>query len=510
MEICRLLPVVKKIIEKYGSVSLSHYINNFSIDRQPGFQSGSDLNKAVFQYTTPLLGKSVAKRVAHDISNSPSVLTTTHHGIDYFANSVQGNLIYGAGALTGRSSQSTIPVFSWGNIPLNNATYSRGILIYLANYPSLQEMPLKLPLYPDKCKNTMVSYTQAFDLKMIAALKQRIYQLFKKNILLPSTLDILNTVLDEDYSDPDVISLQSYSEQSVIVNHRIWKRLFSNKTDIPDLIYIEMETIVNTLLQTDLANAGSLARRVLFNPSVKQDLLRALDGVRGCWNQKNLIEQQNRIRKKTQTGTGTVFFWGVDPRGRRIPLHSETNSKGQEFLCGIKSNGDLFTIPYHIEAIMQGLYEKTILPSLFTCFLTVSFARGLVCIGGDFQGEYLSKMQTGLTRSLKKSGDEDLADCIKNVKTDAYLDGMLAFMCPLKKTSFIPAGPIEIISSGGVAKSDIEQALLLTVREAHMAGLFETLEDSKADLSKEPEWKLTLAEDCYRLLNEKIMITDPG
>ncbi|MFA5904646.1 MAG: hypothetical protein WC836_11990, partial [Desulfobacula sp.] len=181
------MPVVKKIIEKYGSVSLSQYINNFSIDRQPGFQSGSDLNKAVFQYTKPLLGKSVAERVAHDILNSPSVLTTTHHGIDYFANSVQGNLIYGAGALTGRSSQSTIPVFSWGNVPLNNATYSRGVLIYLANHPSLQKMPLKLPLYPDKCKNTMVSYTQAFDLKMIAALKQRVHQLFKKNLLSLST-----------------------------------------------------------------------------------------------------------------------------------------------------------------------------------------------------------------------------------------------------------------------------------------------------------------------------------
>jgi len=507
--VCETLPVVKKIIEKYGNISLSDYINNFISVPQPALQPRNDLNQAVFQYIKPLLGESIAKRVVNDISISPVVLTTNHHGINYFANSIQGNLIFGAAAFTGRSSRTTIPLFSCGNIPLNNATYPRGVLLYNANYKTLQEMPLRLSLYPKRYREIMVSYTSAFNLKMIADFKKRIDKMFREKKISLNVLKVLNTVLDEDYCDQSVINQDSYSKQSVLVNNRLWKRMFSTNNEVPELVYIEMEKIVTTLLQHDLANPDSLVMRVLFDTSAKNHLLNVLDGIRGCWNQKNLEKLFKSTVKTISYETGTVFFWGIDEFGRRIPLYTETDSNGNEFLCGKDYYRNIWKISYHTDAIMKGLYEKTIIPSTFTCFLTLSFARGLVCIGGDFQGEYLAQMQTAVASVLKKAGDEETARMVEKVKTDTYLDGMLVFMCPFKEKFLVPAGPIEIIGSRGITKEDMEKALNLNIRDAHIAGLFETLKDSGGDKLYDSDWKKNIARDCCDLLNEKIVIKYP-
>jgi copper homeostasis protein CutC len=54
---------------------------------------------------------------------------------------------------------------------------------------------------------------------------------------------------------------------------------------------------------------------------------------------------------------------------------------------------------------------------------------------------------------------------------------MVAVMSRLEDGSLVPAGPLEIVAGGGLTAEDIMSVQSLTVREAHLADLLETITD---------------------------------
>ena len=129
------------------------------------------------------------------------------------------------------------------------------------------------------------------------------------------------------------------------------------------------------------------------------------------------------------------------------------------------------------------------------------------CVGGYFQCEYLPKMQAGLVKALQKTaGYQDVADLVEGVTTDTYLSGMQAVMARINEDTLVPAGPIEIIAGGGLTDDDIQQILSLTVRDAHLASLFETVPDIVPWTVKTPDWKKQLAIDCCQMLRRRVVI----
>jgi hypothetical protein len=95
---------------------------------------------------------------------------------------------------------------------------------------------------------------------------------------------------------------------------------------------------------------------------------------------------------------------------------------------------------------------------------------------------------------------------VEGVATDTYLSGMQAVMIRIKEDTLIPAGPVEIIAGGGLTDDDIQKIQSLTVRDAHLASLFETIPDVVPWAIKMPDWKKQLAVDCCRILGEKVVI----
>jgi hypothetical protein len=83
---------------------------------------------------------------------------------------------------------------------------------------------------------------------------------------------------------------------------------------------------------------------------------------------------------------------------------------------------------------------------------------------------------------------------------------MLAFMTLIENDMIIPAGPLEIISKGGIKNEDIEKILSLTVRDAHLASLLETLPDFASTLIKSQDWKYQVAKDSLSVLEGKVVI----
>ncbi len=494
-DVCHELPVTGRIIKTYGATPLSRYTQKFDMPPVQGLQSRQDLDDAVFRYIRPLLGKEVATRAASDLSRTGAVMTTTHHGIDYFANSVQGNIIYGSGILTGRLQRSTIPVFSFGNVPLNSSTFARGILIYRGKTGSPDPMPIKLPIFPDRHKRTMVSRTPAVTRQMIDRAKQRVDQLKRKDKISDATAAVLVGLLEDVYASPGVLGHAAYSAQSTAANHGIWKRLFQSRKDTPDLVSIEIEDIAAQLLKKDLMNHASTASRILFDAELRAPLVKALNGCQGCWQIKALGDRQPALAR------GTQFFWGTTGSGRRIPLFLTGRR-----LCGTDDHGNRMGIPFDRDGVIRGLEEKTLLPSLFTCFLLICFARGLTCIGGVFQGAYLTRMKTALALAFERVGDHQSARAIGRIKTDLYQDGMLALMCTGKTGTLLPAGPVEILEGGGISPADLRMIQGLTVEQAHLAGLFESVTDSGKDMSHDPQWKEKLAQSCFAQLSHSIVV----
>jgi len=137
----------------------------------------------------------------------------------------------------------------------------------------------------------------------------------------------------------------------------------------------------------------------------------------------------------------------------------------------------------------------------------LSFARGITCVGGYYQCEYLPLMQEGLIKALKNTfGYHDVASFVASVTTDTYLSGMQAVMIRVKEDALVPAGPVEIIAGGGLTDKDINKILSLSVKDAHLASLFETIPDFVPWVIKSPSWKEQLALDCFRILERRVVI----
>ena len=508
----RLLPIVDRVIGQQGDIRISDYLNTITVKSGPSYQQRDDLIEVIYQYARPLLEESIAKRAAVDFAECPIALTVNHHGVDSFAQSVQGSLIYSLRAITGESSSQTILIFSFGNVPLNNLTYPRGVLLYHVNPDQLDMMPQKLPVFPVKSTRHMVSVSAPYTASMIQRSFARLDRMVKGGEVSSTLAGPLKEIFQQNYLADDVLNLPSYSRQSVILNNRIWKRLFMNIGTIPEMVYLEIEKVVGKLLESDLSNPKSLAGYVMFEPRVRNRILDSLDGVRGCWNRKNLdqrLRKKNPRKQVTQSiSCGTVFFWGVDLHGRRIPLNLKSTKAGGRTLCGIDDFGNFWEMPYTFEAIIKGLRENKLLPSLFTCFLVLAFARGVICLGGYYQGEYLPSIQKRVVEVLNKTDRlQDIAQLVSQVPTNRYLSGMLGIMTRIEgKNYLVPSGIAEIISGGGITLDDINKIKTLTMRDAHLAALIETLPDADPKTYAKPGWKKEMAKGCYRLLKAKIVV----
>jgi hypothetical protein len=510
--VCSHSPVVCQTIEEYGDIPLASFLKKLAPDTGPSFQQRADLVEAVYRYAAPLLGESVARKASQDLVASPVVLTANHHGVDFFAQSVQGSLFFSFHKRNRNASGATVPIFSCGNVPLDNLTYPLGLLLYHVHADELGTIPKKMPVFSNRFRRTMVSVSVPLEEMMVKRAEERVDKMVHEKKISPALEPHLRRIFREDYCSPTVIDLSSYSLQSVVLNNRIWKRLFSKSLAAPEMVYLELEKIVHMLLESDLLNPESLAWCVMFDSELREAVFRELDSTQLCWSLKKLtqrlhIDGLDSSKKKALNNCGTHFFWGINPSGRRIPLYLETHGKHEEVLRGVDDRGKLWELPYTTQSILNALNQNHLLPSLFTCFLVLSFARGITCVGGYFQCEYLPMMQEGLVKALQKTpGYHDVAALVEGVTSDTYLSGMQAVMVRINEDALVPAGPIEIIAGGGLTDDDIQQILSLTVRDAHLASLFETVPDIIPWAIKMPDWKKQLAIDCCRILGERVVI----
>jgi hypothetical protein len=505
-------PVLNRIVNDYGDATIQEYLESLRPNADGCYQDRDDLIDIVYHYTRRLLGDEVATRTARDFAKNPIVLTANHHGVDYFSHSFQASLLFSLYRHRSVGHLTTVPVFSCGNIPLDNATYPQGMFFYSGNREQLDALPMKLPVFPNRLRRQLVSRALPFDREMVERSESRLGKMIQEAQIGSTPGQAAGCILAEDYRNPSVLDQSSYSDQAVLVNNRIWKRLFHPDSRLTELIYLELEKIVEKILQIDLRNENSLIYQVMFDPRLREAVLHELDGARACWNldalkKRNLFGQVNDSDRVYANGNGTIFFWGINNTHRRIPLFLSSSGHQSSALIGIDDHHQSWQLTFSPDSILAALGEGRILPSLFTSFLVLSFARGVRCLGSYFQGEYLPHMQKGLVRALKGITEfQQIAEQVAIIKSNFYLSGMLPVMTLIENELMVPAGPAEIIAGGGLGPIDIEKVLSVTVRDAQIASLLETLPDFVPWLAKSTDWKSQIANDSLKRLEGNVLI----
>ena len=509
-------PEMARIVREYGDLPLQDYAESFFRYRAQSIQPRDDFIEVVSGYARRLLGGETAALLERHFSDTPVALTANHHGVDYKSLTVHGTIIFALPRLLESSPGSVpvVPVLAFGIVPLNNFSFPRGII--LSREKEVVEQPAakartyrKVPVIPVKFSQTLVSVTGPITTQMVSRALGEVERLFAEGAILESERKSLSALLREEYAGEEVLSLPDYSDQAVVLNRAVWKRIFAPplRDEIPDLAYLEMERVAAALLEKDIRDADSMFHNLLFDPLLREELLHALEDQVGCWNLKKLDElskraAQGRPGPEDFRGCGTAFFWQVDQKGRRVPLML-TKHGSQPALSGITAGGEI-SVPLTPKALCQGLRERKLLPCLFSSFAVLAFARGIKCLGGFYQVDYLPAMQRGLLHALESRGFHDWAKKIALVPTANFVTGMNIALVHYPNGETASAGAIEIAAAGGLTQKNLEGIKTLTVEEANLAGLMETYPEFIGDSKPDEDWFASLKALVLKRSGEKL------
>jgi len=358
----------------------------------------------------------------------------------------------------------------------------------------------------------MVSVAGPITESMVSRALKMAEKLFCEGVILESERNVIVSLLGEEYSRTEVLSQPDYSDQVVILNRSVWRRIFAPavRKGLPDMAYLEMERVVSALLEKDILNPESLMHNIFFDPVLRTEILDRLDGQRGCWDHQKLVHLSrfnggHHPGSEAFRGCGTEFFCFVDDKGRRVPSMLSRNGS-RLTLRGIALGKDI-SLPFTPDALCNGLRQRRLIPSLFVSFATLAFARGLKCIGGFVQVEYLPAMQRSLVQALECRGLHDWAQNVAQVPTANFVTGINVALSVYPDGAVKPAGAVELIAGGGLTEKDLEKIKEIPVYEANMSGLLESYSEVVFDESHNKDLLSSISEgDLERFRNKLVRI----
>lgn len=510
------VPRIDQTLSRFGKERIADYLEQvLGGPFPPPLQEREDLFLALLQQTERLMGRETAERMVGDLRNAPVISTINHMGVDFTAHTLQGNLLFAIGNRGVGKSLTTIPVLSCGNIPLNNSTFPKGALIYKVPEENVEDVPVKVPLFPKRFNTRMVHVIPPFTLEMVAVANKRFKALVRDKKISPDLEAPWEKLLNGEYAAPGMLAQRSYSDQACLLNKIIFRDLFKEECKPPELVFINMEEIVITLLKKDLKHPRSLVHDLFFTPRLLAKIFTRLSGFRGCWEKELLSERMNvdyndldPSSKNRLKGCGTMLFWGISPENRRVPLCLFQREDGTPELKGKDECGKLFRVDFTAPSLIRAMEEKRLIPSNFTCFLVISFARGILCVGGYFQSEYLPMIRDQLVLVLERSGDERLvksSETIAALPCDRFFSAMAGVMCGNKTGQLFPAGALSMLANP-LSVKDIAKIQDLTVEQAFYASLLDTVMDViPRNLLKE-KWKGPLSFALGKMLENRVVV----
>ena len=475
-----LLGVVRKkscimdtAIRQYGKASLKEYIKQFKPYKGKPLQPADDFLMFSKEYNEALLGKEIAVEL-DKVLRFPLLNTANHHGVDYFPPSVQGNLLFWQALKENGIKTKYLPLCSFGIVSLSNSSYARGITSY-----SICDKLFRVPIFPKSIENKMVRYVPAFTEEQVKRAILRLDTEFRDTV---ATFNI-RQALEKYYLDKNVLEQKYYGSQAVLINMMLSKDMYP-EGDIPQIVYMEMEQIINRLLLKDLKDENSMIYRIIYDKRILNEI-------------NMQMEEGNRFMT-------TMFFWGTDHAGRRYILDFCTDGT----MRGITLAGDAVEFPASPNDIANLIEQDKIVPSGYTMAVLLSFARGYTWLGGYFQGDYLPEWQRGTAAAFANVDEyREWAEYIMNYDCTGYISGPVYAMNLTKDGLLAPAGPLEIIHNGGINLNTLDRFMEATVTDAHRMGLSSSYPELVPSAERVDNWSHKIGE---QLLEPYMKYVVPG
>lgn len=379
----RNYPAIDQLLQEYGTRSIADYLSEIRHRNLPEISPSDDLLDVVRAYLGPVFGPETAAHTAALLGRQRCFTTSNHHHLAFDCRVVQDTVFYEQWLRKNGEREGLVPIFAASNVHLQNAVYSRGVILYDCNLP---EKKLKLPLFPHKMKHCCVGGVGKISSAMVQAAQKQLVKVKLNGSIRPSMFHAISEFYEDILLADAVQSCASYREQTTIVNALLSQRYFTDRS--PRYLWMDLETITSELLQKDLQQPDSIPSQILFHHRLREDLMAQLDGVSGCW---------------TGVSAGTHFFWGLDQRAVLFAMHLET-ANGETMLTGTDSTGCVVSIPFAAGPVCAHLKQRTLLPSLFLDFLEIYFLRNYTVFGGYYQPTYLKQMQAGLINAFEGLG----------------------------------------------------------------------------------------------------------
>lgn len=508
-------PTLAEVIGQFGQTSLNEYSNGF-VEQPPDSEGYLQFVKTAADLTREILGPETAKKLRQRLEKNAAILTANHHGPEWLPITLHGDLVFGFPDILNQRN-GVLPIFAFGDIPLNNLTWPIGIIVGETRFK----------IHPNSRQQTLVTHTPPLTEEQIEKAIGRIAQSNLPEPLKTAGVNILSTI----FLSESVLKQPDFPSQSTVINHMLWPQFFNEELHpgLPEMVYLQMETIVSRLLREhDLNNPQSLIHQILFNPTLRDNVLATLNDQYGCWNDSQISELHTAYKDKDskraqqlEKGSGTMFFWGVDYKGKRFPLILETQEEGSAVLKGVTKRGEEVSMPFTPEAITQALEKGItptskedsrkwwIIPSLFTSFTVIAFARGIKCYGGFMQVDYLTAMRDNLAKALLEKGFNDEAEKVNAVSTKNYSTGMTLVIIQETDGKIRPANTVDIIAAGGLTREDLQRVSQTTIGELNLLGLPAMYPVIYPPQERDENLAALTLNDVFREIEEKLICLRP-
>ncbi len=428
-------PILEKIMRLHGQEKLSNFTKYFlSINSHPQLDARrSELVSVAKEIISQRLGKTIGDEVARQLEAYPLVSTTDHHGpIDhpFFVNS---NIIMALSFLQKKINVlKHLVVFSFSSISLNNASaYARGILFH-GGINGTNNL-IRLPFFPDKEKMGVVYKSRPFNATDIQRAHLDLDKRMSQGNITPERCNHVHQIIDELIATPAIIATPDLLTQITKLNYELWPFMFhptheavdANQGAIPNLVYLDIETLASTLLiRYHLHNSRSPIYRMLFDSKMRERAMELFDGIHGAHTRQNNL--------------GTTFFWALNENNHRKQLELRDGRLFSE-------NSDT-GISISPEPINRALAEKRIFPNMILCYLIISLYYGMKCLGGFSQVNDLTQTKMAWQQLLREKGEITEAEAVEPVQTAAFGgDGLVLSYLSTPTGSIVPATGIDMI-----------------------------------------------------------------
>ena len=408
-------PVLREIIERWGKKTLIEYAQDyFSVNLNPPILSRQhELISTVHEMVQAQCGPDLAAIASKQLEKYYFVNTADHMGPITHPWALNTSLLIAAPCMAHQDPDlRAVITLACSNVSLNNASFPRGLTFHSAMNGNVKLH--RLSFLPSNSHASAAYGFRPFTMVDIEKLRKLLRQLMRDAEIGAREESMIHDLLTDIYTRDDVLSAQSYPEQMIRTNHRLWQHYFpKDGKQHPDLIYLEQESLVINLLKKFHLYTDTTITHLLFDPEYDPLVQKYFDGILSAFDTK---EQR-----------GTYLFWGVSKdRNYRVQLWKKDNA--------LVSADGAMRIELRPEALQAALDAKEIVPSIMLIFMVLSFYYGLKCLGGFNQVNYLTFMKNAYIKMQVDRGNYKSIEVCARAQTKETVDGVFAFLeTPEKK-----------------------------------------------------------------------------